>query len=150
MHRNATLLNSSAMERLRSLSAPRFSPLSSYHPCPRFIPPLARSLLFPFHPLFLRRLVEPFPLSFSPTSTWFNICTQIERKWGNRQYFPSAAYQARRWQNGGKGKREGSTTSWDESMGTGRWGSLIGLHNIDSITGEFFAALRASSMLSQW
>lgn len=27
-------------------------------------------------------------------------------------------------------------------------GSLIGLHNIDSITGEFFAALRASSTLS--
>jgi len=32
---------------------------------------------------------------------------------------------------------------------TGRWGSLIGLHNIDSITSEFFAALRVSSTLFQ-
>lgn len=28
-------------------------------------------------------------------------------------------------------------------------GPLIGLHNIDSITGEFFAALRASSTLAR-
>jgi len=30
-----------------------------------------------------------------------------------------------------------------------RDGPLIGLHNIDSITGEFFAALRASSTLAR-
>lgn len=63
MQRNATLLNSSAMERLRSLSAslPLFLP--SYHLCPRFIPSLPRSLLFPFHPLFLR----PSPRRVFPT-----------------------------------------------------------------------------------
>lgn len=63
MHRNATLLNSSAMERPRSLSASPRLYLPSYHPCPQFIPPLPprSSLLFPFHFLFLRRLAGPFP-----------------------------------------------------------------------------------------
>lgn len=49
---------------------------------------------------------------------------------------------------------EDGRTSRDESerepVGVVREdGPLIGLHNIDSITGEFFAALRASSMLAR-
>lgn len=51
-------------------------------------------------------------------------------------------------------RMEDGRTSCDESerepVGVVREdGPLIGLHNIDSITGEFFAALRASSMLAR-
>lgn len=157
MHRNATLLNSSALERLRSLSASLLLFLPSYHLCPRFIPPLYRARSFS-HSIPFSYAVSS-GLSFSPTPTWFNICTQIDNGGEKREYaggsggvdntFLRRHIRLRRWQNAERGKGEGGTTSWDESMVTGRWGSLIGLHNIDSITGEFFAALRASSTLSQ-
>lgn len=59
----------------------------------------------------------------------------------------------RKWQNGGRGiVRRTEMREREPGGGKGGFvrkdGSLIGLHNIDSITGEFFAALRASSTLS--
>jgi len=96
--------------------------------------------------------------------TWFNICTQIdnegergrERGGGSRQYFPPTAYQG---SVDGKTERRGERMAGravmrerEGPMGgrrSERDGPLIGLHNIDSITGEFFGALRASSTLAR-
>jgi len=81
MHRNATLLNSSAMERLRSLSAtPLHSLFSLLSPLSAVCTTTTARSFSRSIPFLLRRLVEPFPLSFSPMLTWFNICTQIDNE----------------------------------------------------------------------
>lgn len=82
IQRNAILLNPSAMEGPCAvlLSSSLFLYLSSS--CAHFFfrpswqlksPPYPRYFTF-----FLHHLIKPFPLSFSSTSTWFNICTQID------------------------------------------------------------------------
>lgn len=70
MHRNATLLNSSAMERLRSLSAiPLHSLSPSYHPCPRFIPPLP-----------LRSFSRSIPFSYAVSSGFSHFRSRPRRR----------------------------------------------------------------------
>lgn len=103
MHRNATLLNSSAMERLRSLSASPFLLPSLLSSLPA-VYTAATTALAPFP------VPSPFPTSLGLSHFRSRPCRRGSifahrsitgekegirgRKWGSRQYFPSAAYQA--------------------------------------------------------
>lgn len=118
MHRNATLLNSSAMERLRSLSGPPLLP-----PTPLIAP--ARGLYRHYHRA--RSFSRSIPFSYAVSSGLSHFRSRPRRRGsifahrsittkrgnegggsgGSRQYFPSAAYQAPWMAKRGGGIRRG-------------------------------------------